>query len=229
MIRHVMALTCALTTAVGLAFHAQGAVIYNYVGNSFDTISDGLPIDTDDRISGFVEFATLPTPGETNKTDVAAFSLAVSTDVGPLTISSTTPGVVSDFSFDFDDQLEIVNWGALAFDDSILTLLLTCNAPGVTLTLGFVDCTPDQVVDIALFVVVGASNTDSPGIWRKDAVQVPAPGTLLLFAVGIAGIVATRRRPVRDRQCPRRRLSGRRPFRLSVASPSSRLTGIMRA
>lgn len=194
MIRHLTALTCALATAVGLAFHAHGAVIYNYLGNGFDTISDGLPIDTDDRISGFVEFATLPTPNETNKIDVIAFSLAVSTDVGPITISSATPGVVSDFSFDFDDQLDIVNWGALAFDDADLTLLLTCNAPGVTLTLGFVDCTHGQVVDLALFVVVGASNTDSPGIWRKSAVQVPAPGALLLFAVGIAGVAVVQRR-----------------------------------
>ena len=80
---------------------ARASVIYDYGGNNF--VSAFSPITTSDQITGFVEFATAPTSGETDKSNVSAFSFTA----GPLTLASSS-FLFADFSFNFDSSLNII-------------------------------------------------------------------------------------------------------------------------
>ncbi len=192
---------------------AQASVIYNYVGNNF-TAASPLFFTTSDNITGFVEFATAPTPGEMNKTDVVDFAFVSS--AGPSTLfdptttydphNTTTGPIPAAFSFDFDNSLNITNWGVAivtALNNAIIPRMVSCNAPSTAVTIdtvqsaGQVFCDTSSVTDLMQFNIFGASNADSPGIWTRQllvvASTIPTPGTLSLFLVGLAALGLRRR------------------------------------
>ena len=192
---------------------AQASVIYNYVGNNFTTAS---PLfTTSHNITGFVEFATAPTPGEMNKSDVVDFSFvsnaSPSTTFDPTTTYSPhLSPIPAAFSFDFDGSLDITNWGVAivtALNNFIIPRMGICNAPSTAVAIdtvqspGQVFCDTNSVTDFMQFNMIpsvfSASNADSPGTWTRQAViattSIPSPGTLPLFLVGLAALGLRRR------------------------------------
>ena len=86
------------------------ATTYNYTGLNFTSVTGTAPqVTTSNHLSGFVTFATAPTPnGSKGPADITAFSM---TD-GVRTLSSANGDhqfFISDF-FNFDASLHIVNW-----------------------------------------------------------------------------------------------------------------------
>ena len=195
--------------------HGAGAgPIYTYQGNPL-TNNVSAPFSATDVITGFVEFATDPTAGETGKSDVIDFSFSA----GPLTIT-LADALHSRFLFDFDASGAIVDWIAVAEGDTtggterdeISTWTLYPEVTGATGTINYGDnidqvCideraldpsvypADDPVRDSTCFVGAGShANNDVPGTWSLAVAAVPEPPVALLLGLGLAGAFGARAR-----------------------------------
>ena len=166
--------------------------IYNYVGQPF-TVTNS-PFTTGDKITGFVEFASEPTPLEFFKSDVVAFSFSA----GPLTLTSSS-NLFTAFSFNFDVVGDILDWALIVQsgagepfappDDRIRS----CNNPGALVVVGIVGCNSDTVSDDAnASGLVQSCNLQSPGEWTRRIVAAPAPLTLTYVGSVLASAALVR-------------------------------------
>lgn len=171
----VIAAVVALAATLCGIGTAHASVTYTYEGLNFTTVTGSAPtVTTANRITGFVEFATAPTPNETGKNDWIAFELSD----GARTLSSANGD--SQFylgdSFDFDALLNIVDWFFSVVPDSE-----SSNANIISTGSG------GDLSRLNAGSVQHAS-TNAGGTWTREA-SVPEPGTLFLFAVGL-GLIA---------------------------------------
>ncbi len=169
-----------LLVALASASVADASVIYYYQGGNFTSVTGSNPeVTTSDSITGWVEFATAPTPNETGKNDWIAYSLSD----GARTLSSANGDhqfFNADF-FDFDAQLNIVAWAFSVVPDSE-----TDNGNAIfTSTAGDSSRLDGGIVQRA----IGPS-----GSWSSPT-PAPEPASLFLFGSGFgAALMRLRRR-----------------------------------
>ncbi len=181
-------------TALFSSGSARASVVYEYLGDHFETASG--TFSTTDRITGFVEFATAPTSGEIDKSDVSAFSFTA----GLLTIDSTNDQA-SGFSFNFDTAFDIVNWGVVVIGMSGTAnrpLIRSCVVPFVSIIVNGLNFCPtgsffEEAIGIDSSMGRGA-NTGLAGEWTLAPVPVPAALPLFLSALAGLGLMGWRRR-----------------------------------
>jgi hypothetical protein len=175
--------------AVHLASPAHASVIYDYVGQPFTARADA-PLTSADFLTGFVEFATAPTSGETGKSDVIDFSFSG----GPFTLDSTAAAgfPTQVFSFDFDSSSPtpaIVAWGLAVADTGLLPRVRSCGGLAVSGWCG----AGDTFDEIGTATGIYGFNADGhPGVWEvrpvSEVSKVPLPLAMPLFATGLGAL-----------------------------------------
>jgi hypothetical protein len=179
-------------TFFSLSNSAEAAFIYEYTGTPFTYISNPSgPFDTNDVVTGFVEFATAPIAGETGKSDVvdASFTAATYTITKADTV---THG--SAFSFDFDSSLNVIKWGAVlaTIPGSQSGSIRACNEPGIDLLIGGTNYCPASglIFSDATYTDGSTGNAATMGSWSV----VPIPAAAWLFGSGLLGLIGVARR-----------------------------------
>ena len=168
---------------------ARANFIFDYAGNQF-TDAEGV-FSTSDSVSGFIEFSGDLTAGVLDFTDVVAHNMIV----GVRDLDSTNSEFLEGF-WEIDSTLDISSWGM-----RVRNTLFTSNFSFVIGT--FNTTTPSVVItDFTLWACLSVStpcaggfgqNEDDPGSWTLRESQIPAPPTLPLWLLGIAGVAMFRR------------------------------------
>lgn len=163
-------------SAMALSSGAQAGYVYTYQGNTYTGVSGSNPhVTTSDSVTGFVEFATLPTAGQVGKNDWIAYSLSD----GARTFSSANGDGIDGDDFSFDSNLNILTWslsmiprGGLYNFDAILTT-------------SHYDITRIDAGHLSMGMALSGS------IWTRqfDVAAVPEPETLPLVLLSLTTVM----------------------------------------
>lgn len=170
---------CLAGFLLSTAPYANGDTTYNYTGNDFTSVS--APYTTSDSVTGSFTLAAPLAANLTSFTTVTPQSFSFSDGVIGDTITNTSPGVGSQFSFETDGSGAITKWQVVVDITSVSNFSIsTVNAPGGV-----------GVFDQAQHGggTTSGGNTNSPGTWA-----VPEPTTVGLLAVGAVLAAALRRK-----------------------------------
>jgi hypothetical protein len=157
--------------------NADGATTYNYTGNVFTSVS--APYTTSDSVTGSFTLAVPLADNLTSFTTVTPQSFSFSDGVNGDTITNTSPGVGSQFSFETDASGAITKWQVVVDINSVSNFSIsTIDAPGGV-----------GVFDQAQHGggTESGENTNSPGTW----VAVPEASTYSMVLAGLAIVGAT--------------------------------------
>jgi hypothetical protein len=160
--------------------YAHGAATYNYTGNVFTSVS--APYTTSDSVTGSFTLAAPLADNLTSFTTVTPQSFTFSDGVAGETITNTSSGVGSAFSFETDGSGAITRWQVVVDINSVFNFSIsTINAPGTT---GVFDQAQHQGG------TESGENTNSPGTWAA----VPEASTCSMVLVGLTMVGAVVRR-----------------------------------
>lgn len=184
-----------LCGAALLAFAAQEAraVTYNYVGNTFTSITDapqvGESYDTTMRVTGFF---TVAAPLQPNLVDVNPTFIDASLNDGRLT-NSISGGAYFGLGLSTDAAGNIIKWVFSSYWASgpVEYNIITQNGDGGQLDFAQISiCT-----FLCIFHNIDSALNHQPGTWSVTNVTTPVPAALPLFASGLAvlGWAARRR------------------------------------
>ena len=160
---------------------ASANVILNYTGNDFTTVSG--PYSTADAVTGTLTFSG---PLADNLTLVSTITppLSFSFTDGVQTITNSSVGSMGPyFHFQTDSSGNITAWSVTVIAANDSSEIFTSNYPAVV---------ADEGNLYSGEALVGFGRDSNPGTF--SVVGVPEPITLSLFATGLAGAVAMRRR-----------------------------------